>query len=49
MIMQTFIASENVYSPTRNLYAYKRCISDVYTPPIEQSDWSECYNHGTSR
>ena len=20
----------------------------VYTPPIEQPDWSECYNHGTS-
>ena len=20
----------------------------IYTPPIEQSDWSECYNHGTS-
>ena len=20
----------------------------IYTPPIEQSDWSECYNHGTN-
>ena len=20
----------------------------IYTPPIQQSDWSECYNHGTS-
>ena len=19
----------------------------IYTPPIEQSDWLECYNHGT--
>ena len=19
----------------------------IYTPPIQQSDWSECYNHGT--
>ena len=26
-----------------------RCISDIlHTPPIEQSDWLECYNHGTS-
>ena len=20
----------------------------IYTPPIEQSDWLECYNHGTN-
>ena len=20
----------------------------IYIPPIEQSDWSECYNHGTN-
>ena len=20
----------------------------IYTPPTEQSDWSECYNHGTN-
>ena len=19
----------------------------IYTPPIQRSDWSECYNHGT--
>ena len=27
-----------------------RCLLNlIQTPPINQSDWSECYNHGTSR
>jgi hypothetical protein len=52
--MQNFIASEvkcrcinihlqEIYTPTRNIYTYKWCTSDLYT-----SNWSECYNHGTS-
>ena len=30
------------YTPTRPEGVYL-----IYTPPIEQSDWLECYNHGT--
>ena len=32
------------------MYKYtpnKRGVQVIYTPPIERSDWSECYNYGT--
>ena len=34
-----------------HLYTYKfftRGIREIYTPAIEQSDWSECTSHGTN-
>ena len=39
------------YTPTSFIYTYKfftRGIHEIYTPAIEQSDWSECTSHGTS-
>ena len=33
------------------IYTYKfftRGIHEIYTPAIEQSDWSECTSHGTN-
>ena len=45
MIMQNFIASEV------GVYLDIHLQGGVYlicTPPIEQSDWLECYNHGTN-
>ena len=38
----------NIYTPTRFTYTPTRGLQVIYTPPIEQSDWSEVTSHGTS-
>ena len=34
-----------LYTPTS---FFTRGIHEIYTPAIEQSDWSECTSHGTN-
>ena len=38
----------NIYTPTRFTYTPTRGLQVIYTPPIEQSDWSEFTSHGTN-
>ena len=40
---------KNIYTPTRFAYTPTRGkLQVIYTPPIEQSDWSEFTSHGTN-
>ena len=45
MVQISDIHLQVLYTPTS---FFTRGIHEIYTPAIEQSDWSECTSHGTS-